>query len=87
MIQLSDVIEAKAARVQFRIAIVRISAPLILLLRADGTYADAPPFADYCQRLQQELLGKNTDSWPETSRTRSAGFMRAEESRNTKTSG
>lgn len=31
---------------------------LVLLLGASVTHAKAPPFSDYCQRLQQEIQGK-----------------------------
>ena len=58
MIQLSDVVPAKASAVQFRIAMVHICAASLLLLTADGSYAHSPPFTDYCQRLQQEIQGK-----------------------------
>lgn len=35
-----------------------ISAVLVLLFAANDTLAEAPPFSDYCQRLQQEVQGK-----------------------------
>ena len=35
-----------------------ITAALVLLLGANVTFAEAPPFSDYCQRLQQDIQGK-----------------------------
>lgn len=40
----------------FRLSLM--SAALVLLFAANGTFAEAPPFSDYCQRLQQEVQGK-----------------------------
>jgi hypothetical protein len=36
----------------------RITAAFVLLLSTNVTLAEAPPFSDYCQRLQQEVQGK-----------------------------
>ncbi len=33
-------------------------AAIVLLLGTSVTFAEAPPFSDYCQRLQQEIQGK-----------------------------
>lgn len=37
---------------------VLISAVLVLRFTTNDTLAEAPPFSDYCQRLQQEVQGK-----------------------------
>ncbi len=35
-----------------------ITVALVLLCSTNGTLAEAPPFSDYCQRLQQEIQGR-----------------------------
>ena len=35
-----------------------ITTALVLLLGTHVTLAEAPPFSDYCQRLQQDIQGK-----------------------------